>query len=236
VRARKADKEQFAGIVTAVKARIRLLRSFDQISHAYQGYTLVLDATIGGVAQDELRITIGPKTHEQHCFRIGDQVAGLAVPIANPRHEWATHYRVSGLRVVQRGGTDQDVPANPEGGIAPQLPEYRDRGHRRLDGRTYRQHCPRCPFGLVMATEITIDQWNPQKKQWRLETHCYGPRDCPRYRPGKPYRVQGRKPWMVWVDDDAEREQQDAEWLRRRCQEHGLAAGDSPEAQVTKDE
>ncbi len=163
-------------------------------------------------------------------------MAGLAVPVADPGQEWATHYRVSGLRVVARGGTDQEVPANPEGGIAPALPEYRDRGHRRLDGRTYRQHCQRCPFGLVMATEITIDQWNPQKKRWRSETHCYGPRDCPQYRPGKPYRVQGRKPWMVWVDDDVEREQQDAEWLRRQRQERGLAAGDSPEAQVTEGE
>ncbi len=77
MRERKADKEQFAGIVTAVKARIRLLRSFDQISHAYQGYTLVLDGTIGGVAQEELRIAIGPKTQEQHRFHIGDQVAVL---------------------------------------------------------------------------------------------------------------------------------------------------------------
>jgi hypothetical protein len=136
MRERTSDKEQFAGMVTAVKARIRLLRSFDQISHAYQGYTLVLDGTIGGVAQEQLRIAIGPKTQEQ----------------------------------------------------------------------------------------------------WRLETHCYGPRDCPRYRPGTPYRVQGRRPWMVWVDDDVEREQQDAEWLRRRRHEHGLAADDSPGAQVTEDE
>jgi hypothetical protein len=43
-------------------------------------------------------------------------------------------------------------------------------------------------------------------KLWRFETHCYGPRDCPRYLAGKPYRVQGRKPDMVWVDDDVERE------------------------------
>jgi hypothetical protein len=57
-----------------------------------------------------------------------------------------------------------------------------------------------------MATEITIDQWNPSSKQWRMETHCYGPRQCPRYRAGKARRVQGRKAGMVWVDDDVERE------------------------------
>ena len=60
-----------------------------------------------------------------------------------------------------------------------------------------------------MPTEIIIDQWNPTETKWRFETHCYGPRDCPRYRPGKPYRVPGRKPGMVWVDDDVEREERD---------------------------
>ncbi len=59
---------------------------------------------------------------------------------------------------------------------------------------------------MTMITEIIIDQWNPSRKQWRTETHCYGPRDCPRYRAGKPRTVQGRKPGMVWVDDDVERE------------------------------
>src|ERR1700730_551698 len=34
----------FRGEVVAVKARIRLIRSFDQISHQYRGYTLVIAA------------------------------------------------------------------------------------------------------------------------------------------------------------------------------------------------
>jgi hypothetical protein len=213
----QTEKANFAGTVTAVKARIRLLRSFDQISHAYQGYTLVLDGTLDGVVAvpDELRVAVGPKIHEKHRFRIGDQLTGLAVPVPHPREEWATHYKVSGLRSLGRGPTEQDVPAHPDGGIAPPLPEYRARGHRRLDSRTYSRNCQRCPFGLVMATEITIDQWNPQKKQWRFETHCYGPRDCPRYRPGQPHTVQGRKPWMVWVDDDVEREAEELGFAAR---------------------
>jgi len=209
-------KQSFAAIVTAVKARIRLLRSFDQISHAYLGYTLVLDGTIDETKVDELRVAIGPKTHETHRFRIGDQIAGLVAPVADPRQEWATHYKLSGLRLLERGTAQQDIPANPDDGIAPTLPEYRARGHRRLDARTYSKSCQRCPFGLVMATEMTIDQWNPSKKKWRFETHCYGSRDCPRYRPGKPHKVPGRKPWMVWVDDDVEREKQEEDWLRQR--------------------
>ena len=169
---------------------------------------MVLDGTVEGERVAELRVGIGPKTYEKHYFRIGDQVAGLAVPIPDAAQEWATHYKVSGLWLIARGPAGRDVPANPDGGIAPSLAEYRAQGHRRLDRRTYPKSCQRCPFGLVMATEIIIDQWNPSRKKWRFETHCYGPRGCSRYRPGKPYRVPGRQPDMVWVDDDVEREEQ----------------------------
>jgi hypothetical protein len=215
------SKVAFAGTVAAVKARIRLLRSFDQVSHAYLGYTLVLEGTMDGIVVDDLRVAIGPKTHEAHRFRIMDQVQGLAESVPDPAQEWATHYKVSGLRLLQRGPAEQEVPANPEGGIAPPLPDYRAHGHLRLDAKTYQAHCQHCPFGLVMATEITLDHWNPEKKRWRFETHCYGPRDCPRYKPGKPYRVQGRKSWMVWEDDDVERAAADEEWRRRHTADGG---------------
>ena len=215
------SKVAFAGTVTAVKARIRLLRSFDQVSHAYLGYTLVLDGTVDGIVVEDLRVAIGPKTHETHRFRIMDHLQGVAEPVPDPDQEWATHYTASGLRLLQRGPAEQDVPANPEGGTAPPLPEYRARGHLRLDSGTCRAQCQRCPFGLVMPTEITIDQWNPSKKRWRFETHCYGPRDCPRYKPGKPYRVQGRKSWMVWEDDDVERAAADEEWRKGHAEDGG---------------
>jgi hypothetical protein len=58
-----------------------------------------------------------------------------------------------------------------------------------------------------MPTEIILDQWNPSKTRWRLETHCYGPRDCTRYHGGATREVPGRKPWMVWVDDGVERDE-----------------------------
>jgi hypothetical protein len=202
-------KAEISGTITAVKARIRLLRSFDQIHHSYLGYVLVLDGTLDGTPAEGLRLAVGPKAHEKHEFRIGDQTTGKAVAVPDPETEWARWYKVSELRMISRGPADQDVPPNPEGGIAPPLPDYRERGHRRLDKSTHEAHCQPCPFGLVMATQIIIDQWNPTRQKWRYETHCYGPRDCPRYRAGKPYRVQGRQPGMVWVDDDVEREERD---------------------------
>ncbi len=204
------DKVGFLGTVIAVKARIRLLRSFDQISHAYQGYTLVMEGSIDGAKAQELRVAIGPKTQERHRIRIGDEARGIATAVPDPRKEWATHYKVSNLKILKRGPADEDVPPHPDGGIAPPLDVYRQHGHRRLNPVTYENNCQRCPWGLVMATEITIDQWKPWMKRWRFETHCYGPRDCPRYRAGKPRTVPGRKPGMIWVDDDVEREAEES--------------------------
>jgi hypothetical protein len=198
----------FAGEVVAVKARIRLLRSFDEVSHQYQGYTLVLRGEVGGVPRDEFRVAIGPAAHEKHRFRIGDRVIGRATPVENPKTEWAEFYKAAGLTIVARGPAEQDRAADPEGGIAPPLEEYRKHGHRRLAPRTSSTSCIRCPFGLTMATEITIDKWNPSRKKWRFETHCYGPKDCPRYSAGAPRQVPGRK-GDVYVDDDVERDDMD---------------------------
>ena len=78
---------RFSGEIVSVKARIRLIRSFDQISHQYQGYLLQ-------IAPDErssptLRVAIGPKAHEQFQFRIGDRVSGKGWRIPDPKQEWA---------------------------------------------------------------------------------------------------------------------------------------------------
>jgi hypothetical protein len=195
---------RFAGRVAAVKPRIGLHRSFDQVWHSYRGHVLVLE--------DGPRVAVGPAAHDRHRFRIGDVVEGEGEPVPQPRAEWAELYRVRRLRIVSRGPEAEDRPPDPDGGIAPTLEEYRARGHRRLDPRTHERSCQACPFGAVMPTEIIVDQWQPWKKRWRVETHCYGPRDCPRYRPGRPRSVPGRKAGMVFVDDDVEREAEEAVW------------------------
>ena len=196
----------FRGEVVAVKARIRLIRSFDQISHQYQGYTLCLAAS-DPQSGEVLRVAIGPTTHVKHQFQIGDFVSGKAQPVPDAQKDWANLHRASGIQVERRGPPEQRRLADPEGGIAPPLDVYREHGHRRLDPHTCATKCARCPWGLTMPTEIIIDQWNPSKKRWRLETHCYGPKDCLRYRAGAARKVPGRKPWMVWVDNDVEREE-----------------------------
>ncbi len=194
-----------SGRIGAVKPRIGLRRSFDQLWHSYRGYVLVL--------ADGPRVAIGPAAHAKHRFRIGHVVEGCGEPVPDPRAEWADLYKARRLRVLSRGPEIEDRPADPDGGLAPSLEEYRDRGHRRLDPRTHDRSCGRCPFGAVMPTEIILDQWNPDRRRWRVETHCYGPRDCPRYRAGRARSVPGRKPDMVFVDDDVERESEEAAWV-----------------------
>ncbi len=198
------DKVKFEGKITVVKARIRLIRSFNEVSHAYLGYTLIMNAIVNRKQWNDLRVAVGQKTHEKHRFRIGDHISGETALIEKPKQEWADFYKVSGLKIINRGDPSGNRPADINGGIAPPLNVYREHGHLRLDPRTYELKCKQCPWGVVMATEIIIDHWNPSKKKWRYETHCYGTRDCPNYRPGKALTVPERKPGMVWIDDDFE--------------------------------
>ena len=59
-----------------------------------------------------------------------------------------------------------------------------------------------------MPVEMIIDHWNPDRREHRSETFCYGPLNCRHYDAGRPREVPGRKEWMVfveedWVDEDA---------------------------------
>lgn len=199
------DKIAFTGTIVSVKARIRLIRSFDQVpTHQYQGYTLILDGEVGGVSLNRFKVAIGPKAHEQHQFRIGDLISGTAIPVADPETEWAEFYKVSGLQIMARTQPD-NPPPGPDGGIAPPLEQDREQGHFRLKREICETDCFRCPFGLTMPMQIILDHWNPSIVKWRLEKHCYSPRECPRYKAGPAYRVPGRKPGMIYVDDDVER-------------------------------
>lgn len=60
--------EGFSGTVAAVKPRIGLHRSFDQVWHSYRGYVLVLE--------NAPLIAVGQAAHTTHHFRIGDVVEG----------------------------------------------------------------------------------------------------------------------------------------------------------------
>ena len=94
-------------------------------------------------------------------------------------------------------------------GVPPDLPVYRERGHRRLNAKTYQARCLNCVWGCRMPVEMIIDHWNPDRRRYRFETFCYGPKSCGIYMPGPRRTVPGRK-GMKYVEEDWVDEQETA--------------------------
>jgi hypothetical protein len=192
------DKVEWRGRVVSVQPRIRLVRSFDERGHSYLGYSLILD----GVIADEVReftVGIGKVAQSKHQFRVGDEVSGQGVPVADSRREPVELYRASRLRVLHREAEERWTPP-PWHGVPPPLEVYRWRGHRRLSARTFGSRCRSCIWGCQMAVEMIIDPWNPRMR-YRYETFCYGPKSCGNYKAGPRRVVPGRK-GMRWEEPD----------------------------------
>jgi len=187
------------GTVLSVQPRIRLLRSFDQRSHSYQGYALGVQGKVDG-REAVFKVGIGPAAQAKHEFRVGDEVEGVAEPVADPKTEAVDYYKASGLRVTARPPETAVAPP-PWHGVSPDLPTYRAHGHRRLDPRTYEGPCSTCIWGCRMAVEMIIDQWKPHITCWRFETFCYGPKSCRLHKAGATRKVPGRK-GMTWEEED----------------------------------
>ena len=130
-----SGKTTWSGALIGIQPRIRLTRSFDQRSHTYQGYVLRVRGAVGG-GDREVLAGIGEAAHAEHQFRAGDRVSGEGVPVADPRSETAELYKVTKLTLLERGA-DAAGSAPPWLGVPPPPPVYRERGHRRLDARTY---------------------------------------------------------------------------------------------------
>ena len=62
-------------------------------------------------------------------------------------------------------------------------------------------------WGCLMAVDMTIDHWNPERRRYRSETFCYGPLSCHLYKSGPPRKVPGRRGMTYteenWIDDEA---------------------------------
>ena len=188
-----------------MQPRIRLTRSFDERYHTYQGYVLRVQGAIGDEAR-EFIVAIAEGAQAKHGFRVGDAVRGEGRTVADPRLETAELYRLSKLKVDARG--DEVASQGPPWhGLPPELPVYRERGHRRLAARTFATKCASCFWGCRMAVEMIIDHWNPSQRRYRTETFCYGPLSCPLYRAGPTRKVPGRRGMTYeeedWIDEDA---------------------------------
>jgi hypothetical protein len=195
----KIHKFSWSGHITAVQPRIRLMRSFDERNHSYQGYVLNIDGTCGENAGQFL-IAVGKGAHENYSFHIGMELSGCSIPVEDQRLEIARFYKTSGIKIERDTGAELSS-SPPFHGIPPTLETYRSRGHRRLDPKTYDSKCSTCIWGCQMPVEIIIDQWNPSQKKYRFETFCYGPKSCPLYRAGATRKVPGRR-GMTWEEED----------------------------------
>jgi len=197
-------KIAWRGTLLGVQPRIRLIRSFDQRSHTYQGYVLRVSGTVDREAR-EFVVAIGETAHARHEFRIGDEVSGVGHRVNDTRTETAEFYKMSKLELLRRGEPSNEYSA-PWHGVPPELLVYRERGHRRLAAVTYERSCQSCIWGCKMAVEIIVDQWKPSKPRYRTETFCYGPRSCPIYKPGPTRKAPGRRGMTYeeedWVDEE----------------------------------
>jgi len=113
------------------------------------GYLLRVLGTVGDEAR-EFTVGIGKAAQAKHTFRARDVVSGKAAPVVDARTEPVEFYKASALKIVERAS--EEVPAPPPWlGIPPELPVYRERGHRRLDARTYQSKCLRCIWGPLRS-------------------------------------------------------------------------------------
>ena len=193
-------KLSWRGRLISIQPRIRLLRSFDQRAHNYLGYALIFLGTIDEQDDAEFSVGIGKAAHLKNGFRVGDLVSGYSAPVLDDRMEPVEYYKTARLKVIERV-EDAGEPPPPWLGTPPDLTDYRERGHRRLEPRTYNAKCITCLWGCRMPGEITVDHWNPRNKHYRFETFCYGPKVCKLYRGGPARRVPGRR-GMTWVEED----------------------------------
>jgi hypothetical protein len=193
------------GKIISIQPRIRLTRSFDQRSHNYLGFTLIIEGTVGGEAR-AFTVGIGKEAQAKHQFKAGDVASGKSEQVQDPKTEVSEYYKTSELKILERG-TQQKGPGPPWHEVPPALEVYRERGHRRLDPRTYGNKCGTCIWGCRMPVEMIIDQWNPRRRKYRFETFCYGPKSCAFYKAGPTRKVPGRKGMLWeeedWVDEDA---------------------------------
>ena len=208
------DKMNFEGLIRSVQPRIRLGRSFDQTHHNYLGFALLVEGMLNQ-EPSVVWIGIGKAAQARHLFQVGDSVSGECLPVADARLEPVGYYKVSKLQKTWERNSHTIRVYPPWTNLAPELETYRARGHRRLDARTYKRKCMTCKWGCRMPVEIVVDHWNPGILQYRFETFCYGPKNCPFYKPGPKRKVPGRGGNVFyeedWVDEENTRHRGKAE-------------------------
>ncbi len=136
------DKILWNGKLISVQPRIRLTRSFDQRSHTYLGYVLMVQGSVSGEDRTFM-VGIGKEAQAKHQFRAGDVVSGKSEEVRDPRIEVSEYYKTRELKVLEKEA-EQEGSGPPWQGTPPALEVHRERGHRRLELRTYEIKCRTC--------------------------------------------------------------------------------------------
>lgn len=91
------NKLTFNGIILSVQPRIRLIRSFDERSHTYLGYSLFIRGWVDSTER-EFSVGIGKAAQQKHQLKVGDEITGECLPVADERLESVEFYKVSKLK------------------------------------------------------------------------------------------------------------------------------------------
>ncbi|MDW7730790.1 MAG: hypothetical protein SCJ94_12450, partial [Bacillota bacterium] len=85
------DKSTFTATIISIQPRIRLTRSFDEASHTYLGYAIMLEGEMDSqhVNGDEIdsakktifSIGIGIAAHAKQQFKVNDIISGECLPV-----------------------------------------------------------------------------------------------------------------------------------------------------------
>jgi hypothetical protein len=89
----------------------------------------VTHSRVDGYIGTEARgfVGIGEGAHFKHQLRAGDHVSGAALPVVDLRLETVEFYKISGMRVVERG-SHEETSTSPWRGVPPPLLVYCERG------------------------------------------------------------------------------------------------------------
>lgn len=181
-------KIPFHGRLFSVQPGIWLTRSFDQVSHSYLGFALGHHGRVrADTTARDLRVGIAGAAQAKHAFQEGDAISGEvgSVPVPQQNSASAIH----------------EPPAWH--GPAQALTAYRERGHRGLTAKTYETKCSSCDWGSCMAVFLIKDHWKPHVGvKWRYETLYFGPKGFALYEAGPTRQAPGRKPGLVYVEED----------------------------------
>jgi hypothetical protein len=152
------------GTVVSVQPRSRLLRSFDERSHSYLGYVVIMDGQVGEQRRP-FSVALGTAVYAKHQIQAGDELAGEAMPVADRDTEVAAFYKASNLKVVAR--RERQAGASPPWtGVAPDLPTYRPTGNKAIAASTHEPttRSARPAFGLSDADRDHRRQVEPEQE------------------------------------------------------------------------